>query len=299
MHVPEIILPVVWLDGAWLPAAEARVSAFDRGFLVADGVFETLLITRGAPVAWAAHRDRLARTASFMSLEPPWDDAGLERIVRGLVRRNYLDAVDAPEAALRLTLTRGPHLGGPSTAFLFGRRLTPGHLARRTDGVRLFRLPFEGRAAGGLARHKTLSHLASSLGQIWLAARTDDPRAEGLFVDASGEVVEGSASNVFIVEDGRLITPPLGVGALPGTARARVVEMAPDLGLEASEEPVSLGRLRAADEVFVTASTLHVAPAVALDDALLGGGVVGPITRRVADAYRARADEDVAAWHCG
>lgn len=299
MQVPAEVLPVVWLDGAYVFADSARVSVFDRGFLMADGAFETMHVKGGAILALDAHAARLWRAAAFLSIALPWDLDGLRRGLVGLLERNERARPDAPEAALRVTLSRGATVTGPPTVVGFLRGVSPGHALRRRDGIRLYTLPFGGRGSSEIARHKTLSYLPSALGSVWLAGRTADPRAEGLFVSDQGEVLEGMATNVAIIEGGRLATPPIASGILPGTARDLVMRLAADLGLAPSESPISRSRLVGADEVFAMASTQHVAPVVALDDQPVGGGQPGPHTVAISEAFEAAVADEIRRWHAG
>ncbi len=299
MKVPPEVLPVVWLDGAYVFAESARVSVFDRGFLMADGAFETMHVQGGAILGLNEHAARLWRAADFLAIALPWDLAGLRRGLVGLLERNERAHADAPEAALRVTLSRGASLIGPPTVVGFLRAVGPGHAARRRDGIRLHTVPFGGRGSAEIARHKTLSYLPSALGSVWLAGRTGDPRAEGLFVSDQGEVLEGLATNVAIIEGGRLVTPPIASGILPGTARDLVLRLAVDLGLAPSEAPISRSRLLAADEVLAMASTQHVAPVVSLDDVPVGGGRPGPHTAAISKAFEAAIAAEIRRWHEG
>ena len=297
MRTPASSFPVVYLDGVYLPAGEARVSVFDRGFLVADGVFETLVVLQGVPLDLPAHLDRLARSARFMEIALPSGSEGLRRVVERMLLLNDLARRSAVPAALRITLTRGAEIGGPPTICLMARRLPTEHLDKREHGVALFRLPLHGRGASDLAEHKTLSHLPSSLGQVWLARLAGDQPAEGLFVNPRGEVLEGTASNLFAVEAGALVTPPISAGILRGTSRRRVLDLAASARVPATEEPLPVARLAAADEVFLTSSTLRVAPAVSLDGVPLGAGGPGPLTRRLQALLEVEVEAEVAAWY--
>ncbi|PKN58307.1 MAG: hypothetical protein CVU56_06600 [Deltaproteobacteria bacterium HGW-Deltaproteobacteria-14] len=299
MHVPAAIHPTVYLDGAFIPAERAAISPFDRGFLVADGIFETLYAIRGVPIQLQRHLDRLARAAEYLRLRGVPDAATLAAMLRRLLVENGIaDPATGAEAALRLTISRGAEIGGPPTVVAFARALTAGHLRKRSDGVLGFVLPYSRTASGHeLAQHKTLAYLASSLGQVLLAQLTPDPRAEGFFVDEAGDLLEGSSSNLFLVEGGRLVTPPISVGILPGTSRAEVIALAAGAGFEVRQEPISRERLLAADEAFITSSTLRVAPLVSLDGAVVGRGRRGPAVVRLQAAFQAEIDAEVARWY--
>jgi branched-subunit amino acid aminotransferase/4-amino-4-deoxychorismate lyase len=111
--------------------------------------------------------------------------------------------------------------------------------------------------------------------------------AEGLYVTAAGDVTEGTTSNLMIVERGRLVTPPVEAGVLPGVTRSLVLALARRAGIPVREEPISRGRLRAADEVLLTASTIEVLPVVRVDGRRVGGGRPGPAARALGRTYAA------------
>ena len=120
-------------------------------------------------------------------------------------------------------------------------------------------------------------------------------RDKGFFKDEDGSLLEGTASNLFIVEGGALVTPPLSQGILPGTSRAVVLLLAREAGREVREERVDEARLRAADEVFVTSSTIRLAPVVAFEGEPVGGGALGPVARDLQARFEAHIDGLVAA----
>jgi len=297
MQVPSSALPFSYVNGAIVPSRQAVVSAFDRGFLVADGIFETFHVVGGVPLSFEAHLQRLRRSAGFMRLDLDDRIAELSEAVIALAERNRAALPEVREAALRMTISRGVGLSGPPTVAMYMRRLTPEHLSKRELGVSLWTLPYTRDAISDLAQHKTLSYLASSLGQVIIAERTSDPRAEGLFVTTDGHVLEGSSSNIFVVTpDGGLVTPPVGQGVLPGTSRGRVLDLAEAVGVAVREAPIRADRMKTAPEVFITSSTVHIAPAVALDGEDLGGGRGGPVTRRLQEAFEASIVDEIAAF---
>ncbi len=285
-------LEIVWVDGAYVPSGAARVSALDRGLLVGDGLFETLLVRRGAAAMVERHLSRMGRAALALGLRIPVDAAGLHRISDGLVRRNEVPQEGGPDRALRLTVTSGVEEGGPPTVIALLRSFGPTLDRRRREGVELRRLRGLGR--GPLGVHKHVGHLASVAGARRLRDETagegEWPR-EGLFVDRTGAVLEGLASNVLVIRDGVLRTPPLSQGVLDGTRRRLALELAPRLGLEVVEGRVDEGDLEAADEILITSTSLPVAAGVALDGRRLAGpGVQGPHFRALRRAMEAEVE---------
>ena len=277
---------LVWLNGRFLPARDARVSALDRGLLHGDGVYDTWRTYGGVPFATAAHVRRLAAAARVLGLPSPGPARAWERRARTLVARSGF-----ANAAVRLTVTRGtagealaPERPTRPTLLLTVRRL-PAHLARRQrEGVAVVLLPFQRDAGPPWGGLKLVGHAGAVAGRV-LASRRG--AAEGLYVTAGGEVTEATSANLFLVERGTLITPPLAAGILPGVTRALVIMLARRAGLRVREERVAVARLRRAREIFLTASTIEILPVVRLDGRAVGPGHSGPVTLRLQSAYAA------------
>jgi len=275
---------LVWLNGRFLPARDARVSALDRGLLHGDGVYDTWRTYGGVPFATAAHLRRLAAAARVLGLPAPGRIRLWERRVRGLVARSGLT-----DAAVRLTVTRGtageglaPEGRARPTLLLTVRRL-PAYLARRQhEGVPVVLLPFPRDAGPPWGGLKLVGHASAVAGRAVASRRG---AAEGLYVTAGGEVTEATSANLFLVERGILVTPPPAAGILPGVTRALVIALARRTGLRVREERVSVARLRRAREIFLTASTIELLPVVRLDGRAVGGGRPGPVTLRLQSAY--------------
>jgi len=280
----------VHLDGRLVPAAQARVKAFDRGFLYGDGLFETLRIYRGQPFAMPAHFERMQAAATVLGLrlpKRPW-----AQDVAALVQRNGMDDADG---WVRITVTRGagtPGLVPPPrlqpTVLMFTGRLAPAVKRAQRDGVRVVLLPFARR--GFLAELKLLDYVPGILGRR-LAARRD--AYEGLYVDADGYVTEAATANVFAWDGRRLMTPPVD-GILPGVTRRLVIELATADGLRVVERRLKATELLAAQEAFLTSSTAEVVPIVSVDARRIGDGAVGPRVRRLQDLYRQLVDKMMA-----
>ena len=161
-------------------------------------------------------------------------------------------------------------------------------------------LPFGGRGDAGLAQHKSSSHVASALAELWLRDREGSkPTDEGLFVSPEGVVREGATCNVFLLHGQTLSTPSLDSGLLAGVSRATVCSLAPSLGYEVEERTIGVEDLLSSDEAFVTSSTLHVAPVIALDEHAVSRGVPGPQVRRIQAAFQERVAAQIERWHAG
>jgi branched-subunit amino acid aminotransferase/4-amino-4-deoxychorismate lyase len=283
---------LVWLNGRVLPAHQARVSALDRGLLHGDAVYDTWRTYDGAPFAVAAHIRRIVAAARALELPSPGAASVWERRSRMLVLRNGFR-----DAAVRLTITRGA--AGETLrverrarpTLLLTVRALPRDLARQqADGVAVTLLPFGRTAGSGWSAYKLTGNAGAVAGR-----RIADRRgaAEGLYVTAAGEVTEGTTSNLFVIERGALVTPPVRGGILPGVTRTLVIRLARGAGIPVREETVSVARLRRATEVFVTASTIEVLPVVRIDGRRVGAGRPGPATTRLAERYAAAVARSV------
>ena len=276
----------VWLNGHIVDARRARVSVLDRGLLHGDGIYDTWRTYDGRSFALAAHLRRLTAAARRVELPAPGSGSLWEARTRLLLRRNGLG-----DGAARLTITRGDAGSGPGpdrrarpTRLLTVRGLPANLAALQTDGVAVTLLPFARDAGPSWGNVKLVGHASAVVGKLVAARR----RAyEGFYVTPDGHVPEGTTSNVFMVARGMLCTPPADGSILAGVTRDIVLEVAQRAGIRTRETPITVDRLRRADEIFVTASTIEVVPVVRLDGRRVGGGRPGPITNDLQTGYRA------------
>lgn len=262
----------VWLDGELVDAALARVSPFDHGLLVGDGVFETVRVYDGAPFAWTRHLDRLAHSASGLGLPVPDRDE----------LRAAADAVLAVnghrDARLRITVTGGiAPLGSergesPPTVIIATSEVKPWPAS-----VRVVIVPWVRNDRGATAGLKTTSYAENVRA---LAYAHERGASEAIFANTRDELCEATGSNVFVVRDGVVATPAGSSGCLLGVTRALVLE----LGVAIEETALPLDALRDADEAFLTSTTREVQPINAVDDRFLPT-VPGPVTARLAAAF--------------
>lgn len=260
-----------WLNGRLVEKSAACIDPADRGFLLADGLFETLAIRAGKVLRLSAHLARLAEGARILDIPLSANEDALGEALRSTARANRLR-----DGALRLTLTRGPAprgLAPPSTPQ--PTLLIAAHPASPTP-------PAAARAAiarsvrrdegSVLARVKSLAYVAGVLARAEAARQGAD---EALLLNTEGRIAEASAANLFVVLRGRLVTPPVSEGALPGIMRAAVIAET-----DADERPVTRADLHAAEEAFVT-SALAIRPLVAADGWPVGDGRAGPVQARL------------------
>lgn len=269
---------VVWLDGALVPAAEATVSVFDQGFTVGAGAFESLKAVDGVPFAARRHLERLRLSAAELDLALPWTDDELRAAVGAVVAE-----VPGPLARVRITVTAGPAPLGPGPAA--GQPtvvVAAGPLGPAAADTAVCTVPWPRNERGAVAGVKTTSYAENV---VALAHARAQGCTEAIFATTTGLLCEGAGSNVFLVHEGRLVTPTLATGCLPGVTRALVLEVT-----DAQELDVPLAALAAAPEVFLTSTTRDVQPVRTLDGRDLGDP--GPRTRAAAAAFAALASTD-------
>jgi branched-chain amino acid aminotransferase len=267
-------------------SADARVSVFDRGFLYGDSVFETIRTYGGKPFALREHVERLAWSAGRVFIDVPVSlDVLCEEVERATREAGY------DESYLRLMLTRGVGAMGldpglsehPLRVLIVAPLVSPTPEAYR-DGVSV--ITFATQRVGdatGAAGAKVGNYLVAVLA---MRQARQTGAVEALIVDHDGRVVEGSTSNVFVVHEGRLYTPAETDGILPGITRARVLDVARELGLPIVLGPLERERVEQADEVFISSSIRELLPVVRIDGRVVGDGAPGPITRALHAAFR-------------
>lgn len=283
----------VWLDGALLPDTAAAFPIEDRGLLLGEGLFETLLAWDGTVLEGDAHLARLARSAGILGLPLAWSPAALAEAMVEVLKAN---ALDGGRGVLRLTLTGGDGPRGllplavPRPRLLITARRAD---ALPTEPAAVVIAPFTVSAASPLRGHKTLSALEQVLARRYAAAAGAQ---EALLLNSIGHLVEASAANLFLVRDGALLTPPLADGALPGITRARVLALAAEAGVPATaDRSLSIEDLVSADEAFLTSSLVGLRGIARLcpprddaDDGFVNDRPlsIGPMTMRLSDALR-------------
>jgi branched-chain amino acid aminotransferase len=278
------------VNGELVPADEATVSVEDRGFQYGDGAFETIRAYGGTPFEWAAHRERLQRTAETLGFDEAVPDDLRERV------EETLAANDLADAYVKVSVTRGVQPGkltpGPDvdpTVVVYVDELPRGGTGgeRVWDGpadvqtVKTRRVPDEALPADA----KTHNYLNGILARLELRrAATEQFQAdEALLRDTEGRVAEGATSNLFFVTDAGLKTPSSDLDLLPGVTRSVVMDLA-----EAEEFPVETGEytvddVREADEAFLTNSTWEVRPVATIDGIEVGTGPMTTLLQRLFD----------------
>ena len=268
-------------QGGLVDADHARVSVLDHGFTVADGVFETLKVADGAAFALRRHLDRLERSAAAMGLPAP-DRAQVVTAVQETVEANA--PVLGALGRLRITYTAGDAPLGSDRGET-GPTLVVAVSAMKPwpESAAVITVPWPRNERSPLAGVKSTSYAENVLA---LARAHDHGAGEALMPDTQGRLCEGTGSNVFLVLDGRLITPSLATGCLAGVTRDLVLEWS-----GANEFDVPVSALEEAEEVFITSSTRDVQPVHRVDSRSLAAP--GPVTTAVREDFLRRAGADV------
>ena len=259
-----------WADGRILSPEEAAVRADDHSVVVGDGVFETTGVLDGVPFALTRHLARLARSAAGLGIQAP-DDARIREAVAEVV------AADRRAGLLRITWSSGPGpLGsgrgdGPGTLVL---STGPGNVWPATERVHLG--PWTRNEHGALTGLKTTSYAENAKA---LAVAHRHGCTEALFRNTAGHLCEGTGTNVFLVVDDVLVTPPLSSGCLAGVTRDLLLEL-----VDVVERDVALDEIEVASEAFLSSATRDVSSIAAVDDHDLPTAP-GPVTTAVAAAF--------------
>jgi branched-chain amino acid aminotransferase len=276
----------IYLNGELVQQETATVSALDRGLLYGYGLFETMRSYGGRVFRLEEHYQRLRDGAARLAMDVPLTLRELSDAVEAVLDRSELS-----DARVRLMLTAGAE-GAAGGVILLAREVTeyPRQLYRR--GMSALVTSMRRNETSFLSGVKSLNYLDNVLAREEARRQGAD---EAILLNTRGFVVEGSASNVFLVLDGRLVTPNLSSGCLAGITRQAVLELAAEFGLEAIETDVELSAFAVASEAFLTGSVMEVMPLTRLDDGPVGSGRPGPVTGRLGRLYREMVLQETAA----
>jgi D-alanine transaminase len=279
---------ICYLNGEFLPLAEARVPVLDRGFIFGDGVYEVIPVYARALFRLKEHLARLAYSLGSIRLANPHDDAAWRTLLRTLVDRNPWE-----DQSVYLQVTRGvaprshefPKSSVAPTVLMIASPLKSPTAEQRARGVAVVtREDYRWRRCD----IKSVSLLANCL----LRQEAEDAGAAETLLIRDGWVTEASSCNVFLVKDGVIATPPKDNLILPGITYDLVLELAREAGMPADVRGVAATELASADEVWISSSTREVLPVTKIDGRAVGAGKPGPVYARVHQLfqdYKARA----------
>lgn len=272
---------MIWLNGRLVTREQARIDPADRGLLLGDGLFETLRVYRGHVFRVEDHLQRLAAGAAELGIPLPLDPPSIADAARETLVANHLSAADA---ALRITLTRGPGQRGllppedPLPSLIISAAAY--HAPSTSDGFAAITSKRVRRNEKSItSRLKTLCYLDNIIGHAEAAAAGAD---EAILLNSRDAVACGGRSNVFAVMDAVLMTPAIEEGALPGITRRAILGLCKGIDLEVSEAAITRTQLHNATEMFVTNSLLEIMPIRRYDGS---GHPFGPITAKIMKAY--------------
>jgi D-alanine transaminase len=278
---------IVYLNGDWLAEEKASISIFDRGFVMADSVYEVVAVLDGKLIDFDGHMARLTRSLEALEMASPASPEELLEVHRQLIAKNRLVM-----GCIYLQISRGnpgdrdflfPDPPVPPTLVLYTQArpdLLDTNRAKR--GLQIISLPDQRWLRRDI---KTTQLLWPSMAKM-LAKKAG---ADDAWMVEDGLITEGTSNNVFIVKEGQLITRALSNAILHGITRAAVLACAGEMGLVIEERGFSLAEALAAEEAFVTSATMLVSPVVRLDGQQIGSGQPGPVARSLRQHYIAAA----------
>ncbi len=282
----------VYLDGAFVDAADAKISVFDHGLLYGDGVFEGIRLYQKCVFRLEEHLERLEYSAKAILLKMPLTRGELAEAVCESCRRNGL-----VDGYIRLLVTRGlGNLGlspnsckKPSVIIIADKiQLYPPEVYAK--GLTIVTVPTRRISPAALSPAiKSLNYLNNIMAKMEAAQQG---ALEAIMLNDQGFVAEGTGDNLFLVHKGVLYTPDVSTGALKGITRQVIFEVVQELGLTLHERNLTRYDVWCADECFLTGTAAEVIPVVSVDGREIGSGRPGPTTARLLDAFHARVARD-------
>ena len=282
----------VWVDGRLLAAGEPHLSAFDRGFQLGDGVFETLRARAGRPTELPEHVARLGRSAAGLAIPLPDDVEG--RLTGAIASLLAAEGLDGPEgdASVRVTVSRGTFFGRgllppdehpAPTIVVQAWPVSPVPAGHLENGLHLVPSTVRRDPENPLSALKTTSRADYVFARVEAREAGAD---DAIFLTTDGFLSEGTSANLFLVRGDELATPSLACAILPGTTRDWILRWADDVGLRTNEAWLTTRELAEADEAFLSSSVAGILPVTRFATQPIGDGSPGPWT------LRARADRE-------
>jgi len=282
----------VYVDGHFVPAAEARISVFDHGFLYGDGVFEGIRVYEGTIFRLPQHVQRLYHSAQCLLLTIPLSPEEMCTAIAATVSRRGL-----PNQYVRAVVSRGagdlgldPRLCRHPSVVIIADTITlyPAHVY--TDGLALVTVATRRTPTWALdPRIKSLNYLNNILAKL---EAQQAGMLEAVMLNAEGYVAECTADNIFFVRQGQLLTPATAAGALQGITRDSVLDVAHELGQSTAEGFFTRYDLYTADECFMTGTGAEIIPVVRIDGRTIGTGRPGPLTAQLRQGFEALCRHD-------
>jgi D-alanine transaminase len=271
----------VYLNGLVMPADEAKVSVFDRGFLFADAIYEVCGVIDGKLIDFPGHMARLDRSLGEMGMTCLLDHDGILAVMRRLVAEEGVT-----EGLVYMQFTRGstgdrdflPSGREKMTIFGFAQAKSDAFRAEIENGIHMVSAP---DIRWGRRDIKTVG----LMGSVFAKMTARDGGGQEALLHEDGIVTEGAATSFFVIREGTLLTRPLSNAILHGCTRNALIALVAEHGLGVEERRFTLDEAKTADEAFITGASTYVCPVLSIDDATLGNGKPGPMTRRLQDIY--------------
>ncbi|MGE5637566.1 MAG: branched-chain-amino-acid transaminase [Chloroflexota bacterium] len=283
--------PFVYIDGEFYPKSQAKISVFDHGLLYGDGVFEGIRAYNGVVFKLREHVNRLFQSAHVMMLQIPMTKEQMIEAVLETLRKNKMK-----DAYIRLVVTRGvgdlgldPRKCPKATVFVITGAIVLHGDEAKIEGITAF-ISWVRRHPVDATSHeiKSLNYLNSVMAKIEANLAGAD---EAICLDKSGFVSEGVGENIFIVKDGKIFTPPIYSGALPGITAQVIAKLATRLKYELIEGSITPYQLLNADEAFFSGTAAEIVPIREVNKRQIGNGTPGPVTKRlIAEFQKVVAD---------
>jgi len=271
----------VYVNGEYLPEADAKISVFDRGFLMADGIYEVTSVLNGQLIDNNGHIARLHRSMNELSLDAPATDEEIETIQKTLIEKNNLD-----QGLIYLQVTRGAADRGfhypentPTSLVMFSQKLNILESPYAKKGMTIITVP---DIRWGRRDIKTVQLLAPSMAKM--AAKASG--ADDAWMIEDGYITEGSSNNAYIItKDGTLVTRHLGNEILAGITRKAIMRLAAEDNIKIEERLFTAEEALDAAEAFLSSATTFVTSVVSIDGHTIGDGTPGPIAMKLRKFY--------------
>ena len=276
---------LIYFNGKFVPKQEARTSIYDHGFLYGDGVFEGIRAYNGKVFRLDGHLDRMYDSAKAIDLKITLSKDEMKKAIIETLKKNKLK-----DAYIRPIVTRGdgdlgldPRKCATPNIFIITQEWGAMYGDLYEEGLTAVTVGIRRNAPEALPPNiKSLNYLNNILAKIEANVKGGD---EAIMVDVHGNISEGSGDNIFVVKNGRIITPPA-LNNLRGITRAAAIELAQKEGIEVSETNMGLFDIYTADEVFVTGTAAEIAPVTKIDGRSIGEGSPGKITKKLMAAFK-------------
>ena len=287
---------IVYLNGKLVPRAEAKISIGDHGFLYGYGLFETMRVYHGRLFLLDKHLQRLYAAAEVIGMRQKLEGVDLAKACNDTVAANQLK-----EARVRLTVTNGedPALpwadaAGAPNIVVTAVPYTPFTAEKYAQGFRVGIASVRRLGQSVVSSMKSINYLLNVMARMEAAKQGLD---EAVLLNDEGYVAEGGGSNIFFVREGRLVTPSVNSGIIPGVTREVVLELAASSGIAVTEGTVGIGVFRKCEEAFMTNALIEIMPVTGVrdekgQDIVVGGGKPGRITLKLLEAYRGTVEKE-------